>query len=98
MGSLEHLACAYAAAGRLDDARRVLTEMHAAGAKNSFLPATPIAAVNAALGEIDTAVEWVEKAIEQREPIITILKVWPAFDPIRSHPRYPGLLKQMNLA
>jgi hypothetical protein len=40
----------------------------------------------------------VEKAIEQREPIITILKVWPAFDAIRSHPHYPALLQKMNLA
>jgi hypothetical protein len=33
----------------------------------------------------------VERAIEEQEPIITTLKVWPVFDPLRSHPRYPTL-------
>jgi serine/threonine protein kinase/Flp pilus assembly protein TadD len=96
VASLAHLGVAYARAGRTADARRVLGEMHelATGREGN---ASPLAAVYNALGEIDAAVEWVEKAIDHWEPIITTLKVWPVWDPIRSHPRYPSLLRKLNL-
>ena len=94
--SLAHLGVAYAKSGRTADARRVLGEMHelATGRDGD---ASAFAAVYVALGEIDAAVEWVEKAIDHWEPIITTLKVWPVWDPIRSHPRYPALLRKLNL-
>ena len=95
--SLAHLALAYAGAGRTSDARLVLGEMHEL-AKQRQTQGSAFAAVYIALGEIDTAVDWVERSIDLHEPIITTLKAWPIFDPIRSHPRYPELLRKLNLA
>jgi serine/threonine-protein kinase len=96
--SLAHLAAAYSYADRMGDARRVLGEMHDLGAEKGYLHATPFATTYAAVKEIDTSVLWVERAIEQREPIITTIKTWPVFDSIRQHPRYEALLRRMNLA
>jgi tetratricopeptide (TPR) repeat protein len=93
---LTYLGYAYAAAGRLDDARLVRDEMHDL-AEQGYVNATAFANIYCALGEIDTALDWLERAIDQREPIVTLLKTWPLFDGLRGHPRYPGLLSQMNL-
>ncbi|HEY8669106.1 MAG TPA: protein kinase [Tepidisphaeraceae bacterium] len=96
--SLAHLVAAYQAAGRSTDAQTCLAEMHALAAQLGYVHATPFATTYAALGEVEPAMEWVEKAIELREPMITLLKTWPVFDPLRSHPRYPAMLEMMNLA
>ena len=93
---LVYLGLAYAAAGQIGDVRQVLGEMHEL-AKRGHTHAAAFAGIYVALGEIDTAVEWLEKAIDHWEPIVTTLKVLPVFDPIRSHPRYPSLLRKMNL-
>lgn len=71
--------------------------MHDLGTKTGHFHAIASAAVNVALGEMDAAADLLERAIEQRELIITNLRVWPIYDDFRSHPRYPALLKKMNL-
>jgi len=48
------------------------------------------------LGEKEQALEWLEKAYEERSIKIDI-KVNPLHDSIRSDPRYIALLKKMNL-
>jgi TolB-like protein len=94
---LTYLGYAYAASARLAEARGVLEEMHEVAGR-SHVNATAFANIYTALREVDTAVDWLEKAIDQREPIVTLLKTMSLFDPIRSHPRYPALLQKMNLA
>lgn len=59
--------------------------------------ATPLIRVNMGLGEIETALDWMEKAFERREPRMVEIKAEPMFDPIRSHPRFQALLKKMKL-
>src|SRR6266568_7642310 len=87
---LTYLGYAYAAAGELSKARSVCDEMHEVAAR-SHVNATAFANIYTALGEIDAAVDWLDKAIDQREPIVTLLKTWPIFDRVRSHPKYPIL-------
>jgi eukaryotic-like serine/threonine-protein kinase len=93
---LAYLGYAYAAAGRLDDARAVRDEMHRF-AERTHVNATALACIEAAVGDIDRAIEWLHRAIDQREPIISTLSTWPVFDPVRSHADYPVLLRKMNL-
>ena len=48
-------------------------------------------------GEIDRAVEWAGKAVEQRFPAVIILVIRP-FEPLlRQSAGWPALLKKMNL-
>jgi TolB-like protein/Tfp pilus assembly protein PilF len=95
--TLAYLAIGHADAGHTEDARRLLAEMHQLGGR-IHVNASAMAGVCVALGDLDTGAEWADLAIEQREPIITTLKYWPLFDRLRSHPRYPVLLRKMNLA
>jgi serine/threonine-protein kinase len=94
---LAHLGIAYAHARQIEKAREVLKEMNQL-ASRSHVHASAIAAVHLALGEIDQAVQWVETSIDNWEPIVATLNVWPVWDPLRAHPRFPDLLRKLNLA
>lgn len=48
-------------------------------------------------GEIDKAADWLEKAIEQRDPRVAIVLNGPLGKDLRSSPRALALLKLMNL-
>jgi hypothetical protein len=65
---------------------------------STYVPAHAIADLYGALGELDLAFDWAHKAIGQRDPHMLTITRDPNFDPLRSDPRYPALLKKMNLA
>jgi hypothetical protein len=46
--------------------------------------------------EIDEAFEWLEKAYQERSPLLTHLTYAP-FDSVRSDPRFEDILRRMNL-
>ncbi|MBV8906755.1 MAG: tetratricopeptide repeat protein [Acidobacteriia bacterium] len=48
------------------------------------------------IGEYERAVSWMERGFAQREFRALFLRVDPAFDAIRSHPRCAGLLGQLG--
>ena len=54
------------------------------------------ARVYVGLGAKEKAFEWLEKGYTDRS--IGALKVDPAYDPLRSDPRFADLLRRMNLA
>ncbi len=56
-----------------------------------------IAALNAMAGEKDQAFAWLEKAYEQRVSRLTSFPLDPAFDGLRSDPRYADLLRRIGL-
>jgi tetratricopeptide (TPR) repeat protein len=47
-------------------------------------------------GEIDAAVDWVEKVIDQRHLGVFVLR-GPVYKALRSSPRWPALMRMMNL-
>lgn len=79
-----------------DDAesRRVLQELLAGHAHNS---AYQIAGVFAWGGEHDTAFDWLQRAVSQRDAGLQYLKYDPALRSLRSDPRYLRLLQQLGL-
>ncbi len=48
------------------------------------------------VGEEERALAWLERGYEQRDPLMTNLKAHPAFDPIRSDPRFDDLLRRIG--
>lgn len=90
------LGWAYAHTGRISEARKLLGEM-LENARNACSSPSGIAAIFLGLGEIDRALIWFEKAIEERDGMIHQLHVGPLLDPLRSHPRYKALMRKMNL-
>jgi TolB-like protein len=82
------------ALGHFAESQRALDEMIA---KYSHNGAYQIAEVYASRGEVDRAIEWLERARAQRDGGLTLLKVDPLLRRVRSDPRYTVLLKKMNL-
>lgn len=59
-------------------------------------PVTVAAAVGA-LGEMDEAFKWIERAYEGRDSLLRFLKALPVFAPLREDPRYRHWLEQLGL-
>jgi hypothetical protein len=62
------------------------------------VPPSSIAGVHIGLGETDAAFEWLDRAIDARDPLIMPIKSFPYLDPLRRDPRFTALLRKMNLA
>ncbi|MGD8727588.1 MAG: tetratricopeptide repeat protein, partial [Gemmatimonadales bacterium] len=92
---LAGLAHGYASAGRYDDARGVLAELDTAW-DEAYAPPWFTAAAYVALHDHDTAMLWLERAYEVRDPWLPHLRVEPMFDAIRTDPRYQDLVRRMN--
>jgi serine/threonine protein kinase/Flp pilus assembly protein TadD len=86
----------YALAGRTEEARKSLRSLQEI-AQTAFVPPSNFAWIHTGLGEVDQGLEWLEKAIDERDGFSIHLHVDPSWDPLRSHPRYKALLKKMNL-
>jgi Tfp pilus assembly protein PilF len=90
------LAHAYARAGRSAEAHQVLENLvrPSEGPGGSW---TDLAIIHAGLGEADHAFAALEKAYAGREWRLARMKVEPMFDPVRTDPRFAGLLRRMGL-
>ena len=67
------------------------------GVSTALVSAMEIAYVHAALGQMDVAFEWVDKAVAERTPFLVLLRVDPRADPLRADPRFAVLLKRIGL-
>jgi len=95
--TLGTLGRAYGLAGRTAEARQLLEEL-TARRRLTYVPSSAFAVVHGGLGEQRESLEWIEKGIEERDPIVvTALKSSPSYDRVRSHPAYHALLRKMNL-
>jgi TolB-like protein/Tfp pilus assembly protein PilF len=95
--ALPALAHAYALAGRTQEARIILEELK--NDKTGRYVASPmIARIYLGLGEFETALDWLEKGLDERSYWMVFLKNDPVYDPIRSHPRFGKLLQLTGLA
>jgi TolB-like protein/Tfp pilus assembly protein PilF len=94
--ALPALAHAYALAGRIQEARIILEEMK--NDKTGRYMASPmIARIHLGLGEFETALDWLEKGLEERSYWMVFLKKDPVYDPIRSQSRFEALLHLTGL-
>jgi serine/threonine-protein kinase len=94
--TLVALGYGHAVAGDPSRARQclaALTEL----APHRYLAPVNLALVHAALGEMDQAFTWLAKACEDHSQWLSEVRVDPAFDPLRSDPRFDTLLRRMNI-
>ena len=94
--TLGFLAYAYGRAGRPDDTRRLLAHAEKL-ATAGYVPPSTFALGYIGLDDWDAAFEWMDRAIEARDPIIMPIKSFPFLDPVRDDARYHALLRKMNL-
>ncbi|MGE5232447.1 MAG: DUF6976 family protein [Deltaproteobacteria bacterium] len=99
------LAVGYAEAGRTEEARRLLEEL-LGRAGREYVRALHIAAVCAALGETEEAFGWLERAYEERDVSLPLLREGghlPAASlmalpvTLRGDPRYRALLRTVGV-
>jgi len=87
------LAYAYAVSGRRNEALKILNDL--TRGSNGFSGAAEIALIYVGLGENDQAMAWLEKAYSERFNPSILLR--PAFDPLRSDPRFQNLVHRIGL-
>lgn len=85
-----------AAAGNVAEARRMLDELRAAR-EQRVVSAWGIGALHASLGDIDEAYRWLEIAVQEKASGLSLLRVHPRLDPIRSDARYWPLVRRVGL-
>ena len=74
---------------------RLAAETLATRSKRTYVQAMQIAKLYAHAGEKDQALEWLEKAYQERESRLVYLGVNPTWDTLRDDPRFQDLLRRM---
>ena len=91
------LGYAYATVGNQNEARRILAKMKKLH-ERGLVPSAPVGILYGALGDLNDAFAWLDKAYKERDPELTYLKVGRRFEPLRNDPRFQKLLLRMGLA
>jgi tetratricopeptide (TPR) repeat protein len=91
-----YLGYAYAMSGQTAKAHEVVNQMEQT-AKQSYVPVYQIAIVYVGLGDRGKALDLLEKSFEDREEIMTFLKVDSTWESLRSDPRFQSLLHRAAL-
>jgi TolB-like protein/DNA-binding winged helix-turn-helix (wHTH) protein/Flp pilus assembly protein TadD len=79
--------------GRRDEARAVLAEFEAKAARQ-YVPPLPMAMINARLGNVDAAFQWLDKSIAARDPALVDLKDDPRAQLLKADPRFADVLRR----
>ena len=91
------LAYIYGRAGQLEKARRELEKLEKLSRHESLDPVIMLWA-HLGMSNKEEALADLERAFPEHLAILTSLKVEPAFDPLRSDPRFQDLLHRVGLA
>ncbi len=91
------LACLHARSGNRAEAVKILREIEERK-KTAYVPPCDLAQIHTALGNVDEAFRWLERAVEVRDADLFMTKVWPVWDPLRDDPRFNELLHRLNLS
>jgi len=64
---------------------------------HDYVSPVELAMVDIALGDYESAIDWCERAMDERRGWVAYLGVHPVVDPLRSHPRFDTLIRKMGL-
>jgi tetratricopeptide (TPR) repeat protein len=92
---LAALGHAYAVSGKREEAQRMIDEIGDVS-KHTYRSSYAVAAIYAGLGETAQALEWLERACDERATWVIFLKVHPSFDNLDAEPRFQDLLKRLH--
>lgn len=92
---LAGLAQTYAAAGEVGPMQDILEELKQRS-RDRYVQPYYLARVYASLGDKELTLAWLEKAYRERSVDLIELKIEPAFDGLRSDPRFVDLLRRVG--
>ena len=81
--------------GRTETAERTVARLRRE-ARQRYVSSADIALVHLGLGRYERALDWLESAYTERDDALTLLRVEPRWNPLRSHPRFQALVAKMN--
>jgi Flp pilus assembly protein TadD len=85
-----------ARAGKREQAEALLHELEADSRKGYVSP-VPFAMLHIGLGNVAAALDWAERAYDERRGWLAYFKVNPMLDPLRGSQRFQTLLEKMRL-
>jgi eukaryotic-like serine/threonine-protein kinase len=88
-----NLASVLAFAGQRDSARALLARLE----RDPSRPSYTIGAAYAALAQDNEALDWLERAYEDRSDWITMINGSPEWDHLRSHPRFLAIWNKLRI-
>ena len=91
-----HLGYALAASGRHSEARALIEEMLQL-AKVRYVPALDFAIVAIGLGDSKNALDWLDKAHQERSNYLIFIAHDAIFDPLWAEPRFQNLVQRVGL-
>jgi hypothetical protein len=77
--------------------RKILDQLKGLSGRRYVMP-YHIATIYNALGDKDQAFGWLQKAYDERDDRLMLLKADPSWDGLRSDPRYAGLVRGIGLS
>jgi eukaryotic-like serine/threonine-protein kinase len=92
---LAQCAWAYASIGDNRQARLLLERLERPPA-HIWLDPAAMSQVYAAIGDVDRSLQFLQKALEERSPLMIYLKASPFWDPVRQDQRFQAALRQLH--
>ena len=84
-----------AACGKRREARRELSALESERDRR-YVSAWEIARGYAVMSDVDCAIDWLRRAVDERTPMVLFSGVHAAFDPVRTDPRFAGILRSIG--
>jgi serine/threonine-protein kinase len=85
----------FAVTGRQADAKKVIEDLDRLSSRR-YVTSYPYALTYLGLGDIKTALDWLEKAYNARDPLMPFLKADLGQSPLRDEPRFQALMKRVE--
>ena len=82
--------------GKVDEANLICAKLEAA-AKTGYVSPVSFGTLSLGLGQWDAALDWIQKSIDERRGWFVYARVNPMFDPVREHPRFQAMMKELKL-
>jgi serine/threonine-protein kinase len=90
------LGYALARAGERDYSERLAAELEEK-LKHDYVSPVELSTLYVGLGDNQRAIDWAERAFDERRGWMAYLKVHPIVDPLRGDPRFEALIQKMRL-
>jgi TolB-like protein len=81
--------------GHTVEAHEIIEKLDA-GRDKGYVPALPIVWTYLGLGETAEALHWLGTALAERDPFLGSRMVFPAYEPIRDHPEFRRLARELK--
>jgi adenylate cyclase len=89
------LTIVYAAAGKRDEAQKILEELEEK-ARREYVPPYALAMGHMAVGDLDDTFAWLDRMFEERTPWLIFMNEHPRYDGLRGDRRWHELMRKIG--